>query len=188
MKRDVMIERGVPNMLKLPFVQEGHQLRNGEFGDLYVVIVQADHSVFRRRHANLYMGDLEINLTEALCGYTHCFKHLNGQNMCMRTKPGEVLRHNQIKMMKGSGMPVFSKPNDHGDLYVQFKVNFPENGFATAAQLTTLESVLPPRENVTMPDGAEEAEMTDYKPQRRRGETDDDDDSQHFEGVQCQTA
>ncbi|XP_034474397.1 dnaJ homolog subfamily A member 2 [Drosophila innubila] len=194
MKRNVDVERGVPHMLKLPFANEGHQLRSGEFGDLYVIIVQAEHAVFQRRHANLYMRDLQINITEALCGYTHCFKHLDGRNVCMTTQPGEVLRHNHIKKMRSGGMPVFNKPTDHGDLYVQFKVILPANDFATQPQLAMLEDLLPPRERIVVPPGAEEVHMTDYKPQTRQARTDteDDDDyngqSPHFESVQCQTA
>ncbi|KAH8392280.1 hypothetical protein KR215_004718 [Drosophila sulfurigaster] len=194
MHRKVDIEPGVPHMLKLPFANEGHQLRSGQFGDLYVVIVQAEHTLFQRRHANLYMRDLEINLTEALCGYTHCFKHLDGRNVCMTTQPGEVLRHNHIKMMRNGGMPVFQQPTDHGDLYVQFKVQMPPNDFATQPQLAMLEDLLPARERIAVPAGAEEVNMTDYKPQARQArhaETDDDDDyhgqSPHFESVQCQT-
>ncbi|KAH8262849.1 hypothetical protein KR044_001018 [Drosophila immigrans] len=193
MQRNVDIEPGVPHMLKLPFAKEGHQLRSGEFGDLYVVLVQAEHTLFQRRHANLYMHDLEINITEALCGYTYCFKHLDGRNVCMTTQPGEVLRHNHIKMVRNGGMPVFQKPADHGDLYVQFKVQMPPNDFATQPQLALLEDLLPPRERTVVPTGAEEVNMTDYKPGARqaRTDTDDDDDyngqSPHFESVQCQT-
>ncbi|XP_002051679.3 dnaJ homolog subfamily A member 2 isoform X1 [Drosophila virilis] len=192
MKRTVDIEPGMPHMLKMPFANEGHQLRSGEFGDLYVIMVQAEHALFQRRHSNLYMHDLEINLTEALCGYSHCFKHLDGRNVCIRTQPGEVLRHNHIKMLRGSGMPVFNKPEDHGDLYLQFKVNFPANDFATPAQLATLEDLLPPRERIVVPPEAEVVQMTDYKSQGRRADTEDDDEfngqSPHFESVQCQTA
>lgn len=191
MKRNVDIERGVPHMQKLQFEKDGHQLRDGQYGILYVVILQMPHTVFQRRHTNLYMRDLEVNITEALCGYTHCFKHLDGRNKLIRTQPGEVLRHNHIKLMRGAGMPVFNKPTDFGDLYVQFKVNLPSDNFATAAQLATLETLLPAREQITVPADAESVQMTDYKPEahRRRAETDDEDEqSPHFEGVQCQTA
>ncbi|XP_034666094.1 dnaJ homolog subfamily A member 1 [Drosophila subobscura] len=191
MKRDLIVERGAPHMLKVPFAKEGHQMRGGEFGELIIVLAQQDHSTFQRRHANLYMRDLEISLTEALCGYTHCFNHLDGRSVCLRTKPGEVLQHNHIKMLRGGGMPVFNSPTDTGDLYMKFKVNFPENGFATAEQMALLEEVLPPREHIVIPEGAEEVEMTDYKPQARPNPHGDDEEhgnSPHFESVQCQTA
>lgn len=191
-RRNVDVERGMPHMQKLMFENEGHQLRDGQFGSLYVIILQLQHPLFQRRHANLYMRDLEINLTEALCGYAHCFEHLDGRKKVIRTLPGEVLRHNHIKLMRGAGMPVFNKPTDFGDLYVQFKVNFPPNNFATPAQLATLESLLPARQQVQIPAGVEPVQMTDFNPEahRRRHETDEEDDEQspHFEGVQCQTA
>lgn len=189
MKRDVVVERGAPHMLKVPFANEGNQMRGGEFGDLIVVIVQLEHTVFQRRHANLYMRDLEINLTEALCGYSHCFKHLDGRNVCLRTKPGEVLQHNHIKMVRGCGMPVFNQATDKGDLYLKFRVKFPDNDFATAPQLAMLEDLLPARQKVVIPPNAEEAQLLDYKPEPRRASQDEDDGtSPHFEGVQCQTA
>ncbi|KAI8042778.1 dnaJ homolog subfamily A member 2 [Drosophila gunungcola] len=187
MKRDLVVERGVPHMLKVPFANEGNQMRGGEFGDLIVVIAQLDHQLFQRRHANLYMRDLEINITEALCGYTHCFKHLDGRNVCLRTHPGEVLQHGHIKMVRGGGMPVFNKATDSGDLYLKFMVKFPENDFATPAQLAMLEDLLPPRQQVVIPKNAEEVQMADYKPQPRQPD-DEDGQSPHFEGVQCQTA
>lgn len=187
MKRDLVVERGAPHMLKVPFVNEGHQMRGGEFGDLIVVLAQQEHPLFQRRHANLYMHDLDINITEALCGYRHCFKHLDGRNVCLRTQPGEVLQHNHIKMVRGCGMPDFSQPAVHGDLYVKFKVKFPDNDFATAPQLAMLEDILPPREKIVAPKNAEEVQMTDYKPQPRQ-QDDEDGQSPHFEGVQCQTA
>ncbi|XP_001962852.3 dnaJ homolog subfamily A member 2 [Drosophila ananassae] len=189
MKRDVVVERGAPHMLKVPFANEGNQMRGGEFGDLIVVIVQLEHTVFQRRHANLYMRDLEINLTEALCGYSHCFKHLDGRNVCLRTKPGQVLQHNHIKMVRGCGMPVFNQATDKGDLYLKFRVMFPDNDFATAPQLAMLEDLLPARQKVVIPPNAEEAQLLDYKPEPRQASQDEDDGtSPHFEGVQCQTA
>ncbi|KAH8360909.1 hypothetical protein KR200_000023 [Drosophila serrata] len=187
MKRDLVVERGAPHMLKVPFVNEGHQMRGGEFGDLIVVLAQKDHSLFQRRHANLYMHDLEVNITEALCGYKHCFKHLDGRNVCLSTQPGEVLHHNHIKMVRGCGMPDFSQPTICGDLYVKFKVTFPDNDFATAPQLAMLEDILPAREKIVVPKNAEEVQMTDYKPQPRQQQEDEDGQSPHFEGVQCQT-
>ncbi|XP_030380534.1 dnaJ homolog subfamily A member 2 [Scaptodrosophila lebanonensis] len=188
-KRQVEIECGVPHMLKMPFPGEGHQLRNGEYGDLIVVVVQADHSVFMRRNSQLYMRDLEINITEALCGYVHCFKHLDGRNICMRTQPGEVLHHNHIKILRSEGMPVYNKPAEKGDLYVKFKVTFPENNFATSTQLTMLEELLPPRERINVPAGAEEVDLMDFKPRTSHPEDDEEHgQSPHYESVQCQTA
>ncbi|XP_068150287.1 dnaJ homolog subfamily A member 2 [Drosophila tropicalis] len=195
LERDVKVEKGVPHMMKLPYPNEGHQMRGGEFGDLIVVIAQLEHPVFLRRHANLYMKDLNINLTEALCGYTHCFQHLDGKTICMSTQPGEVLKHNHIKMIRGCGMPVFNSSSDRGDLYIKFVVNFPENNFANPTQLATLEELLPGREKIDIPSGAEEVQLSDYKPhaQRQAQQEDDDDEygagqSPHFESVQCQTA
>ncbi|XP_073822524.1 dnaJ homolog [Musca autumnalis] len=195
-KREIVIEKGAPNMLKIPFVSEGNQGIQGSRGDLVVVLIQAEHPVFERRQNDLLMRNVSINITQALCGFIHCFKHLDGRNICITTKPGEVIRHNELKVLPTEGMPLRNNPFDRGDLLVQFSIQFPENGFATPEQLATLESLLPPREPFTMPPEAEEVQLVeiqpreDYEGRGAYGGMDDDDDYEggpHFERVQCQT-
>ncbi|XP_075153849.1 dnaJ homolog [Haematobia irritans] len=195
-KHEVVVERGAPNMLKIPFISEGNQGLQGNRGDMVVVLVQAEHPVFERRNNDLLMRNISINITQALCGFVHCFKHLDGRNICISTKPGEVIRHGEFKMVPTEGMPLRNNPFDRGDLIVQFVIQFPENDFATPEQLATLETLLPPREPFTMPPEAEEVQLVEFLPRSEsdergaHGGMDDDDEEggPHFERVQCQTA
>lgn len=195
-KREIVVEKGAPNMLKIPFVSEGNQGLQGSRGDLVVVLIQAEHPIFDRRNNDLLMRNININITQALCGFIHCFKHLDGRNICISTNPGEVIRHGELKVVHAEGMPLRNNPFDRGDLLVQFVVQFPENGFATLEQLAKLESLLPPREPFTMPPDAEEVQLVEFQPRDEhdgRGahggmDVDDDDEGgPHFERVQCQT-
>lgn len=183
-------------MLKIPFQSEGNQGLQGNRGDLVVVLIQAEHPLFRRRNNNLTMHNVHINLTQALCGVVYCFKHLDGRNICVTTKPGEVIRHGQIKVVPGEGMPLRNNPFERGDLLIPFAVDFPESGFASPEQLKQLEALLPPREPFTMPQEAEEVHLTEFEPRDHfdqrgaQGGMDEDDDYEggaHFERVQCQT-
>uniref|UniRef100_A0A1A9UL49 Uncharacterized protein n=1 Tax=Glossina austeni TaxID=7395 RepID=A0A1A9UL49_GLOAU len=195
-KREITVEKGAPHMLKIPFPSEGHQGLQGSRGDLIVVLIQTEHTLFQRRHNDLIMRNIHVNLTQALCGFVHCFKHLDGRQICVATRPGEVIRHEELKMIPGEGMPLRNNPFDRGDLLIHFMVDFPENGFATPEQLEMLETLLPPREPFTMPEEAEEVLLVDVQPRADDsrgahgcGHKDDDefDGNTHFERVQCQT-
>lgn len=195
--REVTIEKGAPNMLKIPFPSEGNQPLQGDRGDLVVVLIQADHPTFIRRQNDLFLRNITISLTEALCGYVHVFEHLDGRKICIKNKPGEVIRHGDMKTIKGEGMPLRNNPFERGDLFVEFRVEFPDNNFATPEQLKKLEELLPPREPFTMPQDAEEVQLQEIQPYgddyrgAHGGGIDDDDDYEHganIGGVQCQAA
>ncbi|XP_037960355.1 dnaJ homolog subfamily A member 2 [Teleopsis dalmanni] len=195
-KHDVSLEKGVTHMTKIPLRSEGHQSIAGDCGDLIVVIIETEHSSFTRRQNDLLRAE-QLNITEALCGFVHCFKHLDGRDISISNKPGEVIRHGDVKIVKGEGMPIYHNPIDRGDLLVGFSVIFPEDNFATPEQLKELEDILPPREPFEMPEDGEEVQLVPVQPRDEdaRGATggvdDEDDDYDNgppFESVQCQTA
>ena len=79
-----------------------------------------------------------------------------------------IILADAVKMLRGQGMPSF-RHHDHGNLYIQFNVKFPEtltgppgeDGFPTPMtkeQIAALESVLPPRapQHIPPPDAMTE--------------------------------
>ena len=111
----------------------------------------------------------------------------------------------EVKVIRGQGMPSY-RHHDHGNLYVQFDVKFPErlsgppdaDGYPTALapeQIKALESVLPPRQpqNIPPPDAmTEDYPLEKVDPTREgervaRGVTDEDEDEMGAGGerVQC---
>lgn len=188
-EREIVVERGVPHMHKIPFPGEGALGQSGERGDLVVVLIQTSHSIFQRSHNDLIINPVKIELSQALCGYSGCFTHLDGRKLCLSTEPGEVIKPNSIKVVHGEGMPLHNNPFEHGDLLLKFKVVFPENGFASPEQLKTLEDALPSRESITLPEDGEEVQMVDFVADVTAEGLNSDEatDGPQFQRVQCQT-
>ena len=110
--------------------------------------------------------------------------------------PGEVIKHDDIKVIQNEGMPFYRSPFEKGRLIIHFQVNFPESGQIALEALPKLEEILPERPECIVGDDVEEVNLVDYKPSNRQGNHygnayEDDDDECHGRGggggVQCQT-
>jgi DnaJ homolog subfamily A member 2 len=86
-------------------------------GDIYVRIKIKRHGIFQRRGADLVIIK-KISLLEALTGVTMDIKHLDGNARTIATAPGEVLNHQELKTVKGMGLPYYKDPMSHGHLYI----------------------------------------------------------------------
>lgn len=62
-------------------------------------------------------------------------------------------------MIRGQGMPSM-RHHDFGNLYIQFDVKFPPQGFNSAEKIAILEEVLPPRKQQVQP--PEDAMVEDF--------------------------
>lgn len=87
-------------------------------------------------------------------------------------------------------MPIYRDPFTKGRLIIRFKVIFPEKDSIQPEKLAELEKCLPPRQEVIVPDCAEEHLLEDFDPeaerQRRHMEAyEDDEDGHHGQRVQC---
>ena len=63
---------------------------DGDAGDVIVILQEESHSVFKRESIDLVM-EKNITLHEALCGCEFTIKHLDGQELRVKTPPGEVI-------------------------------------------------------------------------------------------------
>ena len=106
---------------------------------------------------------------------------------------GEVIKHDEMKCIMGEGMPQYKNPFEKGKLIIMFQVKFPEENWIPPVKLVELEKLLPPRQELIIPDHAEECDLQKIDPNaeqtRRRVEAyDSDDESQmHGQRVQCAT-
>merc|ERR1711935_261073 len=79
--------------------------------------------MFKRSRDTLTMK-LSIPLRAALLGFETSFKHLDGHTVNLKrtgiTKPMQTIR------IKGEGMPKHGISSEHGDLMIQFTVDFPK--------------------------------------------------------------
>merc|ERR1712174_162230 len=91
-----------------------------------------EHSLFKRKGADLLLVK-ELSLNQALCGFKFLVKQLDGRQLCIESKAGEVIKP------ESDGQNPFVK----GNLYVLFRVKFPEDGELSDKCLETLKKVLP---------------------------------------------
>ena len=68
---------------------------------------------------------MEITLKEALLGFSKKLKHLNGDEIEVRTEPGEVTQPFSWKVIDRWGMPKKGSWSGYGDLHVQFIIKMP---------------------------------------------------------------
>jgi len=69
-----------------------------------------------------------ISLLEALSGVSFNVKLLDNSSLSITTLPGDIISHDQVKVVKGKGMPFYKDAMGHGNLYIKFKVSFPKKG------------------------------------------------------------
>ncbi len=107
--------------------------------------------------------------------------------------PGEVIKHDDIKVVLNEGMPLHKNPFEKGRLIIHFAVKFPESNFLPEPELKKLETLLPKKEECIITDEMEEVTLTDYTKNHqaqsnyRNAYDEDEDDHRGHGGVQCQT-
>lgn len=193
---EVHVDKGMTDRQKIVLRKEGDQLPSVEPGDVIIIINQKPHEHFQRNGNDLVITKT-ITLTEALCGFEMYIKHLDGRDILVKNKPGEVIAPGKVFGVIGEGMPMYKNPFEKGNLYIKFNVEFPEKHFAPEAQLKEFETLLPERtESVDLKIGdemVEEVDLHDYDTNERvngradRGEAYDSDDEEggRGPGIQC---
>lgn len=122
---EVQVDKGAPNGEKYVFHGEADEYPGIEPGDVVIQVQEEAHKTFKRRGADLLM-EKEITLLEALTGVDFLLEHLDGTNIRIKNKPGEVIKPDDIKTVEGKGMPYHKQPYKFGNLFVVFKVTFPD--------------------------------------------------------------
>ena len=119
------IIKGIQNNVKLNIEGEGNQGLDGTRSNLIVIVNIKNHSMYKRHNNDLHI-DMEIELWEALCGFTHTFTHINKENKDLHftSTYKDQIKHNDTRTLKGLGMPIF-KSEKFGDLIINFKVKYP---------------------------------------------------------------
>jgi curved DNA-binding protein len=94
---------------------------SGQKGDLYLVIKVLDDKRYERKGDDLYM-DVNVDLYTAVLGGEVTVQTLSG-NVVLTIPPGT--QPGQTFRLAGRGLPHLKKPEEHGALYAQVKVNLP---------------------------------------------------------------
>lgn len=84
----------------------------------------------------------KITLLEALTGVNFEIDHLDGKKYRIATSAGEVLSHKVRKTVKGRGMPFHKDSMSHGNLYIEFEVEFPKKNTINPEKAKILKDIL----------------------------------------------
>lgn len=184
---EVHIDKGMKNGQTITFAGESDQAPDIVPGDVVIVIEEKPHAVFKRQDNNLIV-DVEVDLLTALGGGQFSIKHLDNRALLVNLIPGEVIKNDSVKVIRGQGMPS-QRHHDHGDLFVNLRVAFPDR--IDPAVVPLLEQALPPRTPAqTYPPDVvtEEVDLEDMDARQQaehaRGDAMDEDDD-HQPKVQC---
>ncbi|KAI0646740.1 hypothetical protein C8Q79DRAFT_999870 [Trametes meyenii] len=183
---EVHIDKGMRGGQTINFRGESDQAPGVTPGDVIIVIEEKPHDRFRRQENDLFY-EQEVDLLTALGGGQFAVRHLDDRALIVNIAPGEVLKHDDLKVIRGQGMPS-QRHHEPGDLFVRISVKFPDHIDPTL--IPFLEKALPPRQpiekfpaNITL----DEVEMDEVdQRQRERAAADDamDEDEDHPR-VQC---
>ena len=145
---EIYIEKGMRHNEKVVFRGAGDEKPNVEPGNINFVIQEKDHELFRRKGADLLITKT-LSLNEALCGFAWQISHLDGRQIVVESKPGEVIQAEApggrpfCKIVPNEGMPSRGNPFVKGNLYVLFQVKFPQDGEISAEAIKQLRRYLP---------------------------------------------
>ncbi|KAG0248745.1 DnaJ- protein scj1 [Mortierella polycephala] len=120
----IVIEPGLPDGETITFDREGDEGPEVIPGDVIFEIHTRPHATFERRQDSLYTY-VTITLEQALLGFNLEIVHLDGRAVKL-TRDEDVTPFGFVQTLKGQGMPVKDSHGEFGDLFVEYKVAFPE--------------------------------------------------------------
>uniref|UniRef100_A0A7S2CDK1 Uncharacterized protein n=1 Tax=Alexandrium andersonii TaxID=327968 RepID=A0A7S2CDK1_9DINO len=121
----VDIEPGSQDRMEFRFRGQADEAPGKDTGDVVIIVRQKPHRTFQRVKDNLVMAK-KITLAEALCGFQFSTTFLDGEDLVIRSEPGEVMRPKDVLRIPGRGMP---RPHGQkpGDLFLLLDIEFPKS-------------------------------------------------------------
>lgn len=186
---EVNIEKGMKHGSKIRFSGEADEVPGTIPGDVVIVVQEKEHETFKRKEADL-VQTIELQLSEALCGFKKIITHLDGRSIKVEVEPGQIVKHDQVKVINGEGMPYHGNPFTKGKLFLHFTVAFPKT--LPVAAVNQIRSALPAVATPMLTGEEEEANMQDIDISQfgkssggnSRSATDEDDDENGSGGAQ----
>lgn len=111
----------------------GQGMNGGPKGDLLITFEIFNNTKFKRLESDLYATE-EISLYTALLGGEITVETLNGK-VKLKVKP-ETQNDTKVKL-KGKGLPKYKKEDQHGDLFITYKIALPTDLSAKEKELFT---------------------------------------------------
>lgn len=145
---EVLVEKGMVHNQKITFRGMADEKPQMEAGDINFIVQEKEHETFKRKGADLLITKT-LSLSEALCGFEWLVTHLDGREIAIKSKPSEVIRPEAatgtpyVKIVPNEGMPSHGNPFIKGNLYVLFRVEFPNDGELSKKKIYELKKLLP---------------------------------------------
>jgi len=99
-------------------------------GDIICKIKIEEHKIYKRVGADLLINK-KITLLEALTGFHFELEMLDKKKITISTAPGDVISAGEKKIIEGKGMPFYNDRLSHGNLIINFEVEFPKKNSIT---------------------------------------------------------
>jgi molecular chaperone DnaJ len=121
-KVKIKIPKGIDNGQTLRIPGGGNATKNGDDGDLYLLIRVKPHKIFKRNGFDIYM-DLSISFAQAALGAEIKVPTLNSEEIKIKVASGT--QSESVLRLKGRGIPFLNSPSHHGDQFVKITVKTP---------------------------------------------------------------
>lgn len=138
-KLSLDIDKGSPNGEQFTIHGEGDCVPDVEPGDVVVVIKVRPNKIFSRKGGDLLM-EKEITLLDALTGVNFTIMHLDGRIIRIQGEAGRVIKPNEIMTCEHLGMPFHKSPYKFGNLFITFKIKFPDT--ISQPQISSITDIL----------------------------------------------
>ncbi|XP_024403577.1 dnaJ protein homolog isoform X2 [Physcomitrium patens] len=148
---EVVVDKGMKHGQKITLQGGYNEAHKKATEDVVFVLQLKEHPEFKRKGDDLFL-ERTLSLTEALCGFQFSLTHLDGRQLLIKSKPGEIVKPGQFKAINDEGMPHYQRPFEKGRLYLHFTVDFPKSGSLTMDRCDAIEDILPPRAAVMFTD------------------------------------
>ena len=143
---EIHVEAGMRNGHKIRLTGEADQAPGCQAGDIIVTIVEREHGFFKRQDRDLHCR-VSIDLITALVGGRVTIKHLDDRILEASLLPGQIIRPDDLRILRNEGMPTHRQPFNRGDLFVRFDIAFPNSATwsLNPEKISQLEALLPAR-------------------------------------------
>ncbi|XP_053665764.1 dnaJ homolog subfamily A member 4-like [Anopheles marshallii] len=176
---EVEVVKGMMDEQRIVLKGEGDQEPDYRPGDIVLVLEEKPHPIFKRTGQDL-LANVELQLSEALCGFRKVIKTLDGRDIVIQTYPGEVVKHCSTKCVMGEGMPLVNSPTEKGRLIIQFVVEFPDT--LPPEIVPEIRKCLPYPPPEPIPEDFEEVDLVDLTEAQYQTRYDEDEEDSQDSG------
>lgn len=135
------IPKGAYSRYDITIPSEGNEIpkesrkSNKTRTDIKLIVREVPHEIFKHMFviegkkdepnpADLLIN-INISLAESLCGFVKKINHLDGKSHHLSYN--KIVKHGEVIVFKGLGMPSLEKEHDFGDLYVSVSIDYPDD-------------------------------------------------------------